>query len=320
MVYVGGGSQASIFEFTFSEGKLTPARTFPVVPQAQRADADFIGDVALSPDGRLIYAASLYRDTVLVVNPQSGMVIAQYKTGRRPYRILFHPDGKSFFVTHWADGTLGQYDAAGGALMGPPTRVGAHASDMVWRNGAAETAEGEPPAYTARIFVAAASTNNVVAVGVSSGKELSVAESINVAMTPRQPLGMTPSALGLSADGKRLFVACSDANAAAVIDVSEGRSRVEGFIPTGWYPTAVRALPNGTLVLLNGKGLRSYPNAENGPNPSKRPNPVHAGEPSPPAVQFVGRIQTGTASWIEPFTPEQLNAWTAKTLANATRL
>ena len=113
-------------------------------------------------------------------------------------------------------------------------------------------------------------------------------ESINIAMTPRQPLGMTPSALGLSADGKRLFVACSDANAAAVVDIAEARSRVEGFIPTGWYPTAVRALANGTLVVLNGKGLRSYPNAENGPNPSKRPNPVHAGEPAPPAVQFVG--------------------------------
>ncbi len=84
-------------------------------------------------------------------------------------------------------------------------------------------------------------------------------ESINIAMTPRQPLGMTPSALGLSADGKRLFVACSDANAAAVVDVGEARSRVEGFIPTGWYPTAVRALANGTLVVLNGKGLRSYP-------------------------------------------------------------
>jgi DNA-binding beta-propeller fold protein YncE len=142
-------------------------------------------------------------------------------------------------------------------------------------------------------------------------------ESINIAMTPRQPMGMTPSALGLSADGKRLFVACSDANAAAVVDVDDSRSRVEGFIPTGWYPTAVRALANGTLVILNGKGLRSYPNAENGPNPSKRPNPVHAGEPAPPAVQFVGRMQTGTASWIEPFTVEQLNQWTARTLANS---
>ena len=52
-------------------------------------------------------------------------------------------------------------------------------------------------------------------------------------------------------------MACSDANAVAVVDVSGERSRVEGFIPTGWYPTAVRALPSGTLVVLNGKGVRS---------------------------------------------------------------
>src|SRR5205085_9807691 len=106
-------------------------------------------------------------------------------------------------------------------------------------------------------------------------------------------------------------------NAAAVVDISEERSRVEGFIPTGWYPTAVRGLAGGTLVIFNGKGLRSYPNNQNGPNPLKRPEPVHAGEPAPPAVQFVGRLQTGTASWIDPFTDDQLAAWTAKTLANS---
>src|ERR1039458_3351833 len=321
-VYVGGGSKVAIFEFTFANGILTPARTFSPIPPAERGQRDFIGDVALTPDGRLLYAANLYRDTVLVVNPQSGMLIGKVKTGRRPYRILFHPDGKSFFVTHWADGTLGQYDTAGGTLIGQPVRVGAHASDMVWRDGGADPTVGTAPGatpetagtaaapYTARIFVAAANTNNVFSLGVTAAKDLSVVESINVAMTPRQPMGMTPSALGLSADGKRLFVACSDANAAAVVDIAESRSRVEGFIPTGWYPTAVRALANGTLVVLNGKGSRSYPNAQDGPNPSKRFAPVHAAGPRV-APQYVGRMQTGTASWIDPFTVEQLNAWTA---------
>ena len=56
---------------------------------------------------------------------------------------------------------------------------------------------------------------------------------------------MTPRGLALSPDGKRLYVACSDANAVAVVDVSQERSHVEGFIPTGWYPTAVRVLPIG---------------------------------------------------------------------------
>src|SRR6516165_11269319 len=48
-VYVGGGSTASVIELAFADGKLQPARTFPVVDAANRAWQDFIGDVAFSP-------------------------------------------------------------------------------------------------------------------------------------------------------------------------------------------------------------------------------------------------------------------------------
>ena len=98
--------------------------------------------------------------------------------------------------------------------------LGAHPTDMVWRNGGAADADGGEPKYTARLFVAAANTNSVYSVAIDSAKDLSVVERINISMTPRQPLGMTPSALALSPDGKRLFVACSDGNVAAVVDVS----------------------------------------------------------------------------------------------------
>src|SRR6185295_17364232 len=128
-VYVGGGSRASVYEFKYSNGVLTPARTFPIVADAQRTPQDFIGDVALSPDGRLIFAADLFHDSVAVINPQSGMVIERFKTGRRPYRILFPPDGKSYFVTSWADGSMGHYDAGNGSLIAN-VRLGAHPTDM----------------------------------------------------------------------------------------------------------------------------------------------------------------------------------------------
>ena len=310
-VYVGGGARAAVFEFTFADGKLAAGRTFELGAGKPGPD-DFVGDVAFSPDGRLLYAAELNRDTVAVVNPQSGMVIQRIRTGRRPYRILFHPDGKSFFVTHWADGTLGHYDvSSGGQLARVP--IGAHPTDMVWRAGGnTEDVEGEPR-WAARIFVAATNTNSVYAVGVSQDKELRVVEGINVSMTPRQPLGMSPSGLGLSADGHRLYVACSDANAVAVVDLAGDRSYVKGFIPAGWYPTAVRALPSGTLVVLNGKGVRSYPNPH-GPNPARRPEPRHAGLAD---NEYVAHMQTGTASWIEPFTEGQLEKWTAAALADS---
>jgi YVTN family beta-propeller protein len=323
VLWVGGGSKASIYEFSLSaQGQLAPTRTFELIPAATRTHEDFIGDVAVSPDGRLLYAADLFHDSVLVVNPQSGRVIERFKTGRRPYRILVHPDGKSFFVTSWADGTLSHHQADNGNRL-TAVRIGAHATDMVWRNtvaankGAREDTvapeEAERTNWKARIFVAAANTNNVYSVGVGESNDLKVIETINVAMTPRHPLGMTPSGLGMSPDRSKLYVACSDANAVAVADVTNARSQVLGFIPVGWYPTAVRALSDGRLLVLDGRGARSYPNPA-GPNPTVRPSPPHIGGP---AIQYVGHIQTGSASFIPQPTPEQLDDYSKQVLANS---
>jgi len=310
-VYVGGGSQAAVFEFEYSAGRLTPGRSFPVVPADKRTVRDFIGDVRLSPDGRALYAADLYNDSIVVLNPQTGALVERYKTGRRPYRILFHPDGRFFFVTSWTDGTLLQHDAQTGGVLSR-MRLGAHASDMIWAPGPPPDEEGNRE-FLRRLFVAAANTNNVYAVGVSETGRLQLLEVINVAMTPRQPAGMTPSALALGPDGKRLFVVCSDANAVAIADISEAQSHVLGFIPAGWYPTAAAVLADGTLVVLNGKGVRSYPNPR-GPNPARRLSPEQQafGEP-----QFVARIQQGTAQFVPPFSDEQLDAYTAAVLANS---
>ncbi len=310
-VYAGGGSRASVFEFTFSQGVLQASRTFVVVPEDKRTNRDFIGDVAITPDGRLIYAADLYHDSLVVINPQSGMVIDRIKTGRRPYRILFQPGGKSFLVTSWTDGSVGQYQTQDGSLI-TTLRLAPHPTDMVWRAGKNEPAEGEQ-GWVARLFVAAANTNSVYTVGISESNELALVETINVAMTPRQPVGMTPSALALSPDGKRLYVVCSDANAVAVVDVSGDRGDVLGFIPTGWYPTAARSLADGRLVVLNGRGLRSFPNPQ-GPNPTRRPEPVHLGVK---AVEYVGRLQTGTASFVDPITDQRLREYSKTVLANS---
>ncbi|MBI4876715.1 MAG: bifunctional YncE family protein/alkaline phosphatase family protein [Acidobacteria bacterium] len=313
LVYVGGGSRASILEFTFSpEGKLEPARTFEIVPEAQRTVRDFIGDVAVSPDARLLYATSLYQDKVLIVNPQSGRVIEEIRTARRPYRILFHPDGKSFFVSSWADGVVQQREAETGRPIGL-LRVGPHPTDMLWSDKKAPAEEGAEPEWNMRLFVAAAHTNSVYVFGGNASQDLRLVETINVAMTPRQPLGMTPSALALNADQTRLYVVCSDANAVAVADVSQTRSRILGFLPTGWYPTAARMLPDKRLVVLNGKGLRSHANPR-GPSPTRRPAPASLGNQAP---QYVAAIQTGTAAFIDPFGENELEAYTKTVFANS---
>jgi len=306
-LWVGGGSQAAILEFSFSEdGQLQPAHTYEVVKASDRTSRDFIGDVAVSPDGHLLYACDLYHDSIVVMNPQSGLIVDRYKTGRRPYRILFHPDGKTFYVTSWADGAMNRHQTSDGAQL-QSIRIGAHPTDMIWRERATASEEGGETGWKARIFVSAANTNNVYAVAVADNGDLRPVETINVGTTPNHPLGMTPSALALSPDQNRLYVVCSDANAAAVVDVTEARSHVLGFVPTGWYPTAAKALADGRLVIINGRGSRSYPNP-NGPNPTKRGNRVD---------QYVAQMQTGSASFIPPFSEEALKDYTAEVLSNS---
>ncbi len=312
-LWVGGGSKASIFEFSFDEnGKLQPTRTFEIVKAADRKPHDFIGDVAVSPDGHLLYACDLYNDSIAVINPQSGLVIGHYKTGRRPYRIMFAPDGKTFFVTSWADGSIVRHQATDGAQL-QVLRLGPHATDMIWRDRSSAAETGEDASWKARIFVAAANTNNVYAVAVSDNGDLRMAETINVSTSPMHPLGMTPSALALSPDKSRLYVVCSNANAAGVVDVTEQRSRVLGFIPTGWYPTAVKTLADGRLMILNGKGTRSYPNPK-GPNPTKRIARNREGERSD---YYVAAIQAGSASFIPPLTEDALGDYTAQVQHNS---
>jgi DNA-binding beta-propeller fold protein YncE len=307
-LWVGGGSKASVFEFSFDEkGTLQPTRTFEVVKASARTSLDFIGDVALAPDGHLLYACDLYHDAIVVVNPQSGTVIDRFKTGRRPYRILFNPDGKSFYVTSWADGSLHHHETGNGSEL-QVLRLGAHATDMVWSDRPVRAEEGQEVDWKARLFVSAANTNNVYAVSVSASGDLRVGETINVSTTPNHPLGMTPSALALSPDQTRLYAVCSGANATAVVDVSEARSQVLGFVPTGWYPTAAKALADGRLIVLNGKGSRSYPNPK-GPNPTIRQSNA--------TVEYVARIQTGSASLIPPLTEESLAAYTREVRSNS---
>ena len=268
LLYVSGGARGQVHEFALDDqGHLERKRTFTTA-ENQPSGRDFIGDVQLDPEGRLLYAAELLSNRVLVINPSSGRVIERFQTGRRPYRILFHPDGKSFFVSSWADAAVYQHETANGQQLNF-LRVGQHPTDMVWREklasdeAAGETAAGgaETPAggdaafpWKARLFVALTNTNSVAVAGVSESKELRRIGTVNVAVYPRHPAGMTPGGLALSADKNKLFVVCSDANAVAVVAVNSGVPQVEGFVPAGWYPLAARAMADGRLLVFNARG------------------------------------------------------------------
>ncbi len=302
-VYAGGGSRVSVFEYGFRNGKLSPGRSFPVVPQAQRREADHVGDVALSPDGRFLYAANLFRDSISVLNTETGVVVEEFKSGPRPYRILMGPDGKTLLASHWAGVSVALHALPGGRLI-ERIAVGPHPTDMLILPPRPREEEGAP-VLLGRLFVACANTNSVWVFGITEGNRFQQLQRIAVGPTLGAPAGSTPTALAASADGNRLYVVCSDNNMIVALDVSQDRAEPVGAIPTGWYPTAVKAAADGRLFYLSGKGGGSQP-APRGPDPTRRDRDM----------QYVAAVQTGALGILPPLTEGDLALLTARVVAN----
>lgn len=110
-----------------------------------------------------------------------------------------------------------------------------------------------------RLFVANAQSDTVSIVDTRADKIAGT-----VLLRPeiaKHVAGATPNGMSLSPDEKRLYVTLGDMNAVAVVDIAD--REVDGYIPTGWYPTAVVASADGRrLLVANAKGV-----AARTPNP-----------------------------------------------------
>jgi DNA-binding beta-propeller fold protein YncE len=316
-LYAGNGARGSLTEFTVNGANLAVRRKIELFPGEQAGTAHLIGDIVAQGGQLLVLDGE--RDKVLVVDPEEGKVVRSIAVARNPYSMLLGADGTSVFVSSWSTGQVLEYRLSDGQEVSR-IAVGPHPTEMLWlpqpehqnrrdQDGDDDDDDEDQPVNPSpRLAVACANTNFVYVIAKENGA-WRAKEKVNVALTPRQPAGMTPSSLSLSPDKQRMYVACSDANAIAVTDVTGAATKVLGFVPTGWYPTTVRALRDGRLLVLNGKGMGSHPNPD-GPNPFRWPTPGLK-------TQYVAGIQEGSALVIPNFGQPELDTYTKTVLENS---
>ncbi len=251
-LYCSGAAARTVQEVLFEKGKLKAGKTI------QLAKPDKIKEVltaglALSPDGKSLYAVEFFGNLLHAVDLASGQVTKTVSLPAEPYTCLASADGKNLFVSLWGGAKVLIFDA-GTLAAGGEIAVGEHPNAM------ALSKDGT------RLFVACANTNAVWVADLASRQ---AREQISIALYPKAPAGSTPNGLGLSPDGRTLLVANADNNDVAVVDVSDPEaSRVKGFIPAGWYPTAAQFSSDGrNIFVLSGKGLTSLANPR-GPQPA----------------------------------------------------
>jgi YVTN family beta-propeller protein len=158
-----------------------------------------------------------------------------------------------------------------------------------------------------RLFVANSGSNTVSVIVANA-----VVENIRTSLDPRAPVGSTPDALALSADGHRLYVANADNNNVAVVDVANPKeSEVEGFIPTGWYPTAIALSADGKqLCVGTGKGMGFRNNY-----PAQTAHTQKAPNPDTP-YDYIAAVLSGHVSLVDIPDSKKLAAYSKQAAAN----
>lgn len=99
-VYVAGGETNKIFAFDLATGK--PAGSIDCRVKTPAADFShgYIGDMALTRDGKTLYAVDQIGFRMLVIDMATKKVLHNVPTGRYPFGITLSPDEKTAYVAN----------------------------------------------------------------------------------------------------------------------------------------------------------------------------------------------------------------------------
>src|SRR5882757_3533037 len=241
------GTMAPIYEFTYKDGRLSEKPSGELVETIDAKKVWWSGVVYL-PGKHLIYAANrgtgVGPSNVVVFDARTRQIVTRIPVEINPYATVLSKDGRRLFVSNWASESVSVIDTGTNKVI-RTLHVGMNPNDMKL------SADG-------RLFVACSNDNTIHVIDTNT---LEVVERLSTTLTPFAPEGSTPDAIEIDNKRKLLYVANADNNSIAVIRIAvRGHSAVIGFIPTGWYPSALALAENNNILFIgNSKGEEGHP-------------------------------------------------------------
>ncbi len=241
-LYMSGGTTNRILRLAVdANGKLSGLDSIAI--SGIERNKGWLAGLAVS--GTDVFVAVSASDKVLKIDLITGRVTGSldFPTGSTPYQVRLALDGR-LYVSLQGTARVAEVDPAT-LTVSRTMSTGRHPNDLLVTHD--------------RLFV---TCGNDDVVDIFDRRDATRVERVVVRPWADAPPGSTPHALALSPDSARLYVALSDNNAVAVLDVARrGQTKVLGFIPTAAYPTAVATLADGKHVLIgSGKGFGTGPN------------------------------------------------------------
>jgi YVTN family beta-propeller protein len=239
-LYVGGGASHEVK--VFRDG--APQESFAIPGSAPSG---------LSLHGSTLYVALNLKHAVAAIDLDTRRIV-EIPVGMHPYTTAVAA-GK-VYVSNWAGRRARPGDTTDELyriVVDPRTGIPSTGTLSVVRGTSVvkDIDVGLHPSALAvspsgdRVYAANANSDTVSVIDTNSD---AVVETISTRPGTKAPIGSSPNALAVSRDGKTLFVANGANNALAVVDVAARPARVRGFVPTGWYPTAIAVPAKGRQI------------------------------------------------------------------------
>ena len=231
--------------------------------------------IAFSADGKLAYVAFSRSNALAVFDTATRQLVRQVDVGMAPHGVAVSPLTGKIFVTN-----------RGGRRPQPgDSTAPSSGSDIV-----TDPISGSAVSGTISVIDAKSYHTTSIAVGLapshillspdqkllvtSNGHSdsISLIDTGTLARTdvriPSYPNGATggqPITAAFSPDGNTLYVGSAGSNALTVLTRSGKGWTVTGAIPSGWFPTALAAAADGSVLVLNLKGTGYFADPKLGP-------------------------------------------------------
>ncbi|MCZ8513882.1 bifunctional YncE family protein/alkaline phosphatase family protein [Paenibacillus filicis] len=201
--------------------------------------------ISVSPDSKFLYVANNLDNSVSRVDLTLGQVTAIKSVGKNPYTAFLSHNGSKLYATNWGESSVSILDTENFTVK-KTINVGLHPNAV---------AENPVDGF---IYVSCSDSDQISVIDPNTEQ---VIQTISLSPYSGAPTGSQPDALTVSPDGKTLYVANAGNNDIAVVSLEDSsRAKVEGLIPTAWYPSGVFLSKDGKkLMALSAKGLGAGP-------------------------------------------------------------
>lgn len=251
------------------QAQVTKIFTYKPVPPAETALPNEV--LIRNEQGReILYVVLNGNNQLIKQDLQTGDTLWIANTGVAPYGIAFA--NNKIYVTNWAGRIPSKNDVNVAGVPWGEARI--DTTNAATREGSVSVIDPATGKTLHPIIVGlhpnkitASHDQKFVYVTNSNSDDVSVINTQNDAVVETIPIrlqsdindyfGDSPNGLTVSADGKKLFVAVGMDNAVAVVSLgkkssttgTQPKSIIDGFIPTGYYPSSI-SIKNGKELFV----------------------------------------------------------------------